>query len=925
MYTQYSRPKLGELFETLNIDKMYHKGMGNDLFYFDESNEEIKVRDFIGGYGANLFGHNHPELIHVFRNLFEQNAPFNSQASNRLSAGRLAKKLSDALSKSTGESYTTYFGNTGAEAVEIAIKHASISRNSRLDKIVDKVDKALNIAKTEKHFNLSSLNTDSTTVIDLGRRLSSEIKNLKKRPPLFIGLKGAFHGKTTGALNLTFNSEYRVPFSMQGVNSRFINVNSIIELSELINKYSISYSLPFWNEGKLTVKEMKFCNVAGVFIEPIQGEAGVIPIPFKFIREVREACDQNDIHLIFDEIQTGMGRTGTFTYSEKSGVAADYYLFSKSLGGGVSKVSSVSINNACLEEAFDLIHSSTFSEDCYSSSVALKAIELLESEGYKQIESSSKYLFEGLEKLQSSYPEIIKDVRGSGLMLGLEFFEPRNSILKGLSGQNKLGYILMGFMLNEFDIRIAPTLSNNLTLRLEPSYLVDKEACDELFYALDKMCNVLQHEDCYYLMRFIINESKIDDPNSWTYHQPRSTELSNNGDDNHTKVAFIGHLINKSHLNILEPSFSRFSTHQKETFVNKVSPILEIMVSQKLTVVSETNDKVSLYFLALIADANDIMEEINSASTKISDKILDAVSLAQDLGCHAMGFGGYTSIMMKNCLNLPTRRINYTTGNSLTVAMGLQAIYQTVDENNLNFEELSFAVIGAKGNIGSTYSKMAISKFRKFILIGKEGHHSSLKSLAADMYELAYHAKDTDRNFGLSAEIRNNHSLLTSIKNLKPKYIGKYIFEYFELQQSSPIRLTTDLNALREAKVILCSSSHTGALIYPEILGEGKKIICDLSVPSNLDESLRNENKDLIIIQGGIVDIANNKNFKINGIPLEDGQSFACISETLLLGLEDYNGHFSIGKVKPCQVNTIKKISDKHGFKLARPKFEASY
>ncbi len=121
-----------------------------------------------------------------------------------------------------------------------------------------------------------------------------------------------------------------------------------------------------------------YVNVSGIFVEPIQGEGGIHILSKDFLEFCRRTASEHEIPLIFDEIQCGMGRTGTFTYSEQTGVIADYYLFSKSLGGGLSKISALLIKDTLYEEDFGFIHTLTFAEDDHSSALALTDLNLLE-------------------------------------------------------------------------------------------------------------------------------------------------------------------------------------------------------------------------------------------------------------------------------------------------------------------------------------------------------------------------------------------------------------------------------------------------------------------------------------------------------------------------------------------------------------------
>ena len=173
----------------------------------------------------------------------------------------------------------------------------------------------------------------------------------------FIALEKGFHGKTLGAVQLTSNQDYREPFLIDGLTVHRVRANDIAHLEQT-----------FARTGSL----------AGLMFEPIQGEGGVREITAEFAQRAAALCSARGAPLIADEIQTGMGRTGTFLACEALGVTPDYVLLSKALGGGLAKISATLIRRERHVDKFDVLHTSTYAEDDYSSGVALKTLELLD-------------------------------------------------------------------------------------------------------------------------------------------------------------------------------------------------------------------------------------------------------------------------------------------------------------------------------------------------------------------------------------------------------------------------------------------------------------------------------------------------------------------------------------------------------------------
>ena len=180
----------------------------------------------------------------------------------------------------------------------------------------------------------------------------------------FIALEKGFHGKTLGAVQLTANQDYREPFLIDGLTVHRVRVNDIAHLEQT-----------FARTGSL----------AGLIFEPIQGEGGVREITPEFAQRAAALCAARGAPLIADEIQTGMGRTGTFLACEALGVTPDYVLLSKALGGGLAKISATLIRRERHVDKFDVLHTSTYAEDDYSSGVSLKALELLDAGGARRV------------------------------------------------------------------------------------------------------------------------------------------------------------------------------------------------------------------------------------------------------------------------------------------------------------------------------------------------------------------------------------------------------------------------------------------------------------------------------------------------------------------------------------------------------------
>lgn len=268
--------------------------------------------------------------------------------------------------------------------------------------------------------------------IKLARKVTGRVK--------MISAVGSYHGKTMGSLSASGREVYRKPFDplLPG----FVHV-------------------PF---GDADAVDAHFDEqTAGVIIEPIQGEGGIRIPPDDFLPRLRELCDRYQAMLIVDEVQTGLGRTGKMWGVEHSGVRPDIVTLAKSLGGGVMPIGSFSASAALWEEMFGenpLLHTSTFGGNELACAAGLATLETIEREGL--VENSQRVgekLLRGLRQVQAEYPDFIQEVRGRGLMIGVEFHEA------------DFGELTITNMIQR-GVIAAYTLNNPKVIRMEPPLIM---------------------------------------------------------------------------------------------------------------------------------------------------------------------------------------------------------------------------------------------------------------------------------------------------------------------------------------------------------------------------------------------------------------------------------------------------------------------
>ncbi|MCS7241503.1 aspartate aminotransferase family protein [Candidatus Caldatribacterium sp.] len=267
----------------------------------------------------------------------------------------------------------------------------------------------------------------------------------------FVSAIGGFHGKTFGALSVSGREVYKKPFEPLLPGTEQVPFGDLEAMEKAVDE-----------------------DTAAVILEPIQGEGGVILPPSGYLQGVREICTERGALLILDEVQTGLGRTGKMFACEHYGVVPDIMTLAKGLGGGVLPLGAF-VSTAEIWQVFEenpLIHSSTFGGNPLSCVAGIETLKILKEENIPaQVAEKGKYLLERLKVLQGEFPEIVREVRGLGLLIGMELFaEDAASLLAMEMAQRK--------------VLVVYTLNNPKVIRLEPPLTITYEEMDAVLSAL---------------------------------------------------------------------------------------------------------------------------------------------------------------------------------------------------------------------------------------------------------------------------------------------------------------------------------------------------------------------------------------------------------------------------------------------------------
>jgi acetylornithine/N-succinyldiaminopimelate aminotransferase len=374
------------------VDLAFERGEGAWLFTADGE----RYLDFTSGVAVNALGHAHPHMVAALteqaQKLWHVSNLYRIPESERLADRLCALSFAD----------TVFFQNSGAEAIECAIKMARKYQFA--------------CGKPER-FRI-------------------------------ITFEGAFHGRTLAAIAATGNKKY-----LEGFGPPVEGFDQVPFADLEATKKAI---------GPAT---------AAILIEPIMGEGGVRVVPHTFLRALRQLCDDHGLLLIFDEIQTGVGRTGDLFAYEHTGVTPDIMALAKALGGGIPI-------GACLATAEASkgmttgTHGSTFGGNPLAMAAGNAALDVITANGFlDRVRKNSLALKQRLAELKDRHASVIAEVRGEGLLIGLRMVPPASEMVDELR--------------NEKMITVA---AGDNVVRLLPPLIIGENEIAEAFARIDRAC-----------------------------------------------------------------------------------------------------------------------------------------------------------------------------------------------------------------------------------------------------------------------------------------------------------------------------------------------------------------------------------------------------------------------------------------------------
>jgi acetylornithine/N-succinyldiaminopimelate aminotransferase len=356
--------------------------------------------DFGAGVAVTSCGHGHPHLVKALTD----------QAQKIWHTGNVYRmpgqeKLAQQLVEHTFAD-TMFFCNSGAEAMECAIKMA-------------------------RKYHYANGQPERTTIITF---------------------EGAFHGRTLATIAAGGQEKY-----LEGFEPRISGFRQ----------------LPFGDHGAL--EEAITPDVGAILVEPVQGEGGIRPLPTQCLKGLRELCDKHSLLLILDEIQCGVGRTGKLFAHEWAGITPDIMAIAKGIGGGFPLGACLATENAAKGMVLGT-HGSTFGGNPLATAVGSAVMDVVTADGFlAHVQSNALLLKQRLAALKDTYPDVIEDVRGSGLMIGIKCKTPNTALQSAATAEHLL-----------------TLLAGDNVVRLLPPLVVTADEINEACNKLEKACKAVR-------------------------------------------------------------------------------------------------------------------------------------------------------------------------------------------------------------------------------------------------------------------------------------------------------------------------------------------------------------------------------------------------------------------------------------------------
>jgi acetylornithine/succinyldiaminopimelate/putrescine aminotransferase/predicted amino acid dehydrogenase len=671
-----------------------------------------------------------------------------------------------------------------------------------------------------------------------------KLVRMKTGRPLVLAARGSFHGKTLGALALTGQRHYAQGF---GPLPRGVEHVAYGDLDALAERF-----------------RLKGNRIAAFFVEPIQGERGVVEPPRGYLTRVQQLCREHGAALVVDEIQTGLGRTGRLFACEHEGITPDVLLLAKALGGGVFPLGACLASDAFWDDRFDLLHSSTFANNNLACKVGLTVLDLLtRGEVCRAAAERGMHLQARLERLARFFPHTIRETRGRGLLGAIELAPvsaERSCFLSYLQYKGLYAYAVAGTIAESASVLTLPTLGKRPVLRIAPPLTITEDELDEGLDALEESFARLEGNAAGTVVDSLGFAARRVDTAPVALPNLRKKKCA-------ADFAFLIHYTRPEDVALTDPGLNHLSGAELRRFCDFAARFPSGTVLRTPTIRSATGSRVRGYLITVPLLPEQMIE---LGRRRVSQEIASAVDLAVSLGARVVGLGGYTSPFSRRGRSVLGRGANITTGSALTAGAAVTSLEEAIQERGLDLRDTVVGIVGAAGSVGKLCARwLARRRPRALVLVGNPKSGRQVLAPLAD--ELSW--------------------------------------------RSRTVTIGESLGELARCDIVLSASGAVEPILESAPLLPGA-IVCDVARPPDTSERLR-ARSDLLVLEGGLIALPDpTLRFGAgNLLGLPDGVQLACFAETMLLALEGISADRGIGDEVPLsEVDAMLSLAARHGF-----------
>ncbi len=748
-----------------------------------------------------------------------------------------------------------------------------------------------------------------------------KMARVKTKRPNIVALAGGFHGKTMAALQLTHNSAYRDYFRVP---------NDFVEHIDLFGDYE-----------SLGDRMKNSESIGAIMIELVQGEGGMRSLPKDKVQFLTQLARDLGILVIIDEIQTGLGRTGSLMAYEDYEIEPDVVLLSKALGGGLVSLGACLANDRAYPEDFDYFHSSTFANNNFAACIGTHVLETINHQFLQTVQDRSAVLAKGLEELVIRHPDVYSHTSGKGLMRGVHlhpWIEPHSYFVTHLNNMNLYGATVAGWLIRERQMITTPCFSVPTCLRVQPPLIIEDSELSYILDSFDSLAESIRRPGgrVVFLMPAEQNQEHTLEPfDSDRVFRFRGMGFESNvqslGTQEHGRFLFVLHPIDEeSFVGTFPDDFFLLPPEDKTRFKDFGTRLLTTLrggseLCYETRAINLNGKYVSGAFLGLPYFPEEILALGSDDRKKLLQEIALKVSTYQPT---ALGLGAFSSILARGGYDLRHLDTAVTAGSSLTA---LSAVHAVLSSNSVEGDDV-VGVIGANGSVGQliTSSLLVWSSSQKYpsqiVLLFNPNNPQSKTALLRTLWRFFKKFVQLDAqgqlgSLGFFPETSIRSDILKIISealNLSkdPQQVYQQCHKEFMRLIGHPLLTLAPSN---NSKILSTIDHAFVATNEPQILRDFQHLklgasLYDLGRPTSISPYTIRA-RQLHAYEAGLVRLPENLTFGAHNIcGLPPGMTLGCLGETIVIAAEGKGLCPSPGVVTLAQAQQVWNASVRLGF-----------